>query len=120
MGLGSPVRTGRTAAGRVNWPASRRLADADTGSHSHPYTVGIFDAELKLETVAMRRARFFFCFGWSGGDEDQNQNGQGVGAFEGKHMRRASCAVFSFKNQNFNFFRHLYGDLNLDEIKNAL
>ena len=30
-------------------------------------------------------------------------------------------AVFSSKNQNSKFFfRHLYGDLNLDEIKNAL
>ena len=30
-------------------------------------------------------------------------------------------AVFSFKNQNSKKkFRHLHGDLNLDEIKNAL
>ena len=30
-------------------------------------------------------------------------------------------AVFSSKNQNsIKNFRHLYGDLNLDEIKNAL
>ena len=33
----------------------------------------------------------------------------------------AGPAGFSSKNQNSNFFfRHLHGDLNLDEIKNAL
>ena len=33
----------------------------------------------------------------------------------------STSAVFSFKNQNSKKkIRHLYGDLNLDEIKNAL
>ena len=45
----------------------------------------------------------------------------GVAPDEGLDLNSQQPAVFSSQIQNSNFFfRHLHGDLNLDEIKNAL